>query len=160
MPPSPAGRGRRSSSTSGQPEGAGQPARRRPAARRQADQEQEDVLRTLTQAMGARSFEPRGEADDKPLTRSFQLVVGVVERAKATADGIQHRTYDTALEGKVPGSLSALVTEALNVACSYYEDILNGGHEFRRVRQLTPGPSAEGAVRGARKRAEARQAKA
>jgi hypothetical protein len=108
--------------------------------------------------MGARPFEPRDDSDEKPLTRSFQLVVGVVERAKATADGIQHRTYDTALEGKVPGSLSALVTEALNAACTYYEDLLNNGQEFRRVRQLTRGPSAEGAVRGAAKRAAAREA--
>jgi hypothetical protein len=117
------------------------------------------MLRTLSDAMGARPFVPRDEGDDKPLTRSFQLVVGVVERAKATADGIQHRTYDTELEGKVPASLSALVTEALNVACTYYENTLNDGQEFRRVRQLTRGPSPEGAIRGAAKRAAIREAR-
>jgi hypothetical protein len=102
--------------------------------------------------MDARTFTVREAGDEDPVTRSFQLVVGVVERAKAVADGIQHRAYDTPLEGQVPGSLSALVTEALNVACTYYENLLNDGEEFKRVRRLKRGPTPEGAQAGAEKR--------
>jgi hypothetical protein len=117
-------------------------------------------LRTLAQALDAHPFEPHGEADNDPLTRSFHLRVGVVERAKATSDGIQHRAYGTELEDNIPQSLAAFVTEALEAACTYYERLLNDGKEFRRVRSLSPGPSPEGARRGAAKRAAARGARA
>jgi len=115
---------------------------------------------TLTQAVGARAFESRGDADNKPLTRSFHLTVGDVERAKATSDGVQHRAYGTDIEDEVPRSLSAFITEAIRAACTYYENLLNDGQEFRRIRNLSPGPSPEGARRGAAKRAAARSSRA
>jgi hypothetical protein len=113
---------------------------------------------TLAQALAARSFEPRAEGDNDRLTRSFHLTVGDVERAKATADGVQHRAYGTDIGDDIPESLSAFVTEALRAACTYYENLLNGGQGFRRVRNLSRGPSPEGARAGARKRAAARTA--
>jgi hypothetical protein len=115
---------------------------------------------TLAEALDARMFEPRGEVDGKRLTRSFHLTVGDVERAKATAAGIQHRAYDTDIQDKVPGSLSAFITECIIAGCTYYEDLLNNGKEFRRVMQLTPGPSKEGARAGAEKRTQARRDRA
>lgn len=142
--------------TTGPDKDAGQATKAKPAGRGTGPAEDSDVaLQTLSQFLDARPFTPRSPSDEDPLTRSFQLVVGVVERAKATADGIQHRTYDTTLEGEVPASLSALVTEALNASCTYYENLLNNGEEFRRVRQLKRGPTAAGAQQGAQKRSQA-----
>jgi hypothetical protein len=137
---------------------ASKPARaaRKPAARRSAAAP--ESIRTLAQMVGARGFESHGEADNQGLTRSFHLTVGDVERAKATSDGVQHRAYGTAIEDDIPKSLSAFVTEAIRVACTYYEDLLNDGQEFRRIRNLSPGPSPEGARRGAAKRAASRNA--
>ncbi len=117
-------------------------------------------MRNFAEATGSRSLEPQGPADTEPLMRSFHLRVGVVERAKATADGVQHRAYGTAIEDDVPTSLSALVTEAIEAACSYYEDLLNDGEPFRRVRNLTAGPGRHGARAGAQKRAASRAAAA
>src|SRR5215470_3904091 len=54
-------------------------------------------LRSFAQATGARALEPQGPADTEPVMRSFHLRVGLVERAKATADGAQHRAYGTAI---------------------------------------------------------------
>src|SRR5215469_16334702 len=117
-------------------------------------------LKTFAEHLGSRAYEPRGPQDDKRQIRSFSLPTGVVERLRATADGIQHMAYGTALEGKVPATIAGLAAEAFEAICSYYEEILNNGEEFRRVRKLPPGPSKEGARVGAEKRAATRAAKA
>ena len=156
MPPSTSPRTARAAASTGKPSSPRQAAAR---SRARGDQGEAAALKTLSEALGARPFQPRSDNDNDPLTRSFQLVVGVVERAKATADGIQHRTYDTPLEGQVPASLSAFVTEALAVACTYYENLLNNGEEFRRVRSLKRGPTPQGAAEGAAKRVATRRRK-
>jgi hypothetical protein len=116
-------------------------------------------LQTLAQAIGARDYQPRGDVDDERMTRSFHLRVGVIERAKAAATGVEHRAYGTPIEGDVPNSLSAFVEECIIAGCTYYENLFNGGEEFRRVGRLSPGPSHEGAQRGAAKRKAARAAR-
>lgn len=113
----------------------------------------------LLRSLSIRSVEPRSEADNQRLTRSFHLTVGAVERAKATADGIQHRAYGTDFEDEVPKSLSAFVTWCLELGCTFWEDAVNEGQEFRRIRNLSPGPSPEGARQGAAKRAAARNSR-
>lgn len=143
-----AGGGRRSTASAGG--GRSQTPRRGATA--------EMALQTFAQAVGARSFEPHGDADNDGVPRSFHLTVGDVERAKATADGVQHRAYGTQIEDDIPHSLSAFITEAIRAACTYYEDLLNNGEEFRRIRNLSRGPSPEGARRGAAKRAANRAA--
>lgn len=115
---------------------------------------------TLAEALEIRPTQSHGPADEESVTRSFHLRVGDVERAKATADGIQHRAYGTPLEDVIPRSLSAFIAEAIQARCTYYENLLNDHTEFRRVRQLSPGPSPEGARRGAAKRAATRAAAA
>jgi hypothetical protein len=108
---------------------------------------------TFAEHTGARPFPVLADSDEQLNTRSFQLPIGVVERIRATADGIQHRTYETLLEGEVPDSISGLVVEAFNAIATYYEDLLNNGQPFRRVRKLPPGARPTGAARGAAKRA-------
>lgn len=131
----------------------------RTASRGRAATSPPDALKTFADFVGTRPFEPTGPADEKLQGRSFQLPVGVVERTRAAASGVEHRAYGTDLEDQVPGSVSAFVTEALMAACTYYENLFNGGQEFRRVHRLSPGPSKEGAQRGAEKRAAIRAAK-
>jgi hypothetical protein len=105
--------------------------------------------------------EPAGEgAPGDQVTRSFYLQKSTIARLQAAFAGIKHAEYDTAIEGEVPGSLSALADEALNAAAHYYENLLNGGERFREVTRLSPGPTAAGAQRGAAKRAETRRARA
>lgn len=108
--------------------------------------------KTFAEHTGARPFPVLADSDEQLNTRSFQLPIGVVERIRATADGIQHRTYETLLEGEVPDSISGLVVEAFNAIATYYEDLLNNGEPFRRVRKLPPGARPSGAARGAAKR--------
>jgi hypothetical protein len=137
---------------------ASQPASRREPARsrggRKADQ---PPLQTLAQAMGARDYQPRGDVDDERMTRSFHLRVGVIERARAASVGVEHKAYGTDIEGDVPNSFSAFVEEAIVAACTYYENLFNNGNEFRRTGPLAPGPTREGAQRGAAKRKRARE---
>jgi hypothetical protein len=116
-------------------------------------------MQTFAEHTEARPFPVLAENDEKLNTRSFQLPIGVVERIRATADGIQHRVYETELEGKAPDSISGLVVEAFNGICTYYEDLLNNGEPFRRVRKLSPGARPSGAARGAAKRSETAAAK-
>ena len=140
---------------------AGQPAprarsRSTAASRRTADKM---PLQTLAQFMDA-DYEPRGHADDVRMTRSFHLRTGVVERARAASTGVQHKAYDTQIADEIPKSFSAFVEEAIISACRYYEQLLNGGKEFTRTGRLSPGPTREGAARGAEKRRLAREAAA
>jgi hypothetical protein len=118
-------------------------------------------MKTFSETVKARETTESGPKDKDMVTRSFLLPVGLVERVRATADGIQHRAYGTDLEGQVPrsvGGKDGLVAEALAAICTYYENEFNNGEEFRRIRgSLTAGPSPEGARRGAAKRAAARQ---
>jgi hypothetical protein len=115
-------------------------------------------LETLAQAMGARDYQPRGDVDDERMTRSFHLRVGVIERARAASSGVEHMAYGTPIEGDVPNSFSAFVEECIIAGCTYYENLFNGGQEFRRTGRLSPGPTREGAMRGAAKRKAARSA--
>jgi len=134
------------------------PAARKAAPRtgggRRADQL---PLKTFAQAVEARDYEPHGHVDDARMTRSFHLRVGVVERARAASVGVEHKAYGTPIEGDVPNSFSAFVEEAIVAACTYYENLLNGGKEFRRTGPLSPGPTREGAQRGAAKRRKQRE---
>ena len=116
-------------------------------------------MQTFAQHTGARPYPVIDEGDEKLNTRSFQLPVGVVQRIRATADGIQHRAYETELEGQAPDSISGLVVEAFDAICTYYENLLNNGEPFRRVRKLPPGARPTGAARGALKRSEMAAAK-
>ena len=140
---------------------AARPRARKPATPKPAAEDVLEPTATLTfsEFVGTRPFVPRSDDDQKIQGRSFQIPAGVVERVRATADGIQHMAYGTELEGRVPGSISGFVANALEAACTYWENQLNNGEEFRRVRRLPPGPSAEGAKRGADKRAALRAAK-
>ena len=73
--------------------------------------------------------------------RSFRLLGATLLRLQATVHGIQARTYGTALAGKVPATLDELVNEAIEAACTHYEDLLNDGREFPRENvRLTTGP--------------------
>jgi hypothetical protein len=115
-------------------------------------------LQTFAEHTGSRPFTPRAASDEARQIRSFSLDTGLVERLRATADGIQHKAYGTDLENSVPQSIAALAAEGIEAACTYYENILNNGEEFRRVRKLPAGPSRDGAQRGAAKRAAKRAA--
>lgn len=137
---------------------AGQPAARRRTTRSRGAVPSAE-LQTLAQALGVRDFQVRGAADEDKMTRSFHLPVGLVERARAASTGVEHRAYGTPIEDEVPNSFSAFVAEALAAACTYYEDLFNNGHEFKRTGRLSPGPTREGAVRGAAKRKAALAAK-
>jgi hypothetical protein len=134
-----------------QPATAG--SRRRGTAAEPAAAE-ETRLQTFAQHTGARPFTVREPGDEKLQSRSFQIPIGVVQRLRATADGVQHRVYDTELQDETPDSISAFVVEAFDALCTFYEDALNNGQEFRRVRRLPPGPGKTGAQRGADKRSE------
>ena len=120
-------------------------------------------MRTFAEMVKTRPTTERGPKDNDTVTRSFLLPVGLVERVRATADGIQHRAYGTDLEDQVPhsvGGKDGLVAEALAAICTYYENEFNNGEEFRRIRgSMTAGPSKAGARRGAAKRAAAHAAK-
>jgi hypothetical protein len=144
-------------------EKAGTPAARKPRAaapRKPArGAEADSSMQTFAEHTGSRDFPVVAENDEKLNTRSFQLPIGVVERIRATADGVQHLGYGTELEGKAPDSISGLVTEAFNAICTYYEDLLNNGQPFRRVRKLSPGARPTGAARGAAKRSDAAAAR-
>jgi hypothetical protein len=124
------------------------------ARRKSAPADAPAPMQTFAEYTGATPFPVIDEGDEKLNTRSFQIPVGVVQRLRATADGIQHRAYDTDLEGKAPDSISGSVVEALDAWCSYYERLLNNGEPFRRVRRLPPGPGRSGAQRGAEKRSQ------
>lgn len=121
--------------------------------------EADKPMQTFAEHTAARDFPVIADNDEKLNTRSFQLPIGVVERIRATADGVQHLSYGTELEGKTPDSISGLVTEAFNAICTYYEDLLNNGQPFRRLRKLSPGARPTGAARGAAKRSETAAAK-
>jgi hypothetical protein len=138
---------------------AGQAARSAPG-RRSSRSQSPDQLRTLAQFMGARSYQARGEVDDERMTRSFHLPVGLIERARAASTGVEHRAYGTPIGEEVPNSFSSFVAEAIAAACTYYEDLFNGGEEFPRTGRLSPGPTRDGAIRGAQKRKAAAAAKA
>jgi hypothetical protein len=73
--------------------------------------------------------------------------------------GTQARAYGTVIDGEVPDSLTRFVEEALQAACTFYEDQFNGGQPFPPA-QLSAGPGARGAVEGAAKRAATRAAAA
>ena len=128
-------------------------------AKRPAVRDADTPMETFAEHTGARPFPVIAENDEKLNTRSFQLPIGVVERFRATADGVQHMGYGTDLEGKAPDSISGGVVEAFNAWCTYYEDLLNNGQPFRRVRKLAPGARPSGAARGAAKRSETAAAK-
>ena len=145
------------STTAASARGKADQAASRSRSRRAADAM---PLQTLAQYIGARDYEPRGAVDDERATRSFHLPVGLIERAKATSTGVQHKAYDTDIGEIVPNSFSAFVGEAIAAACTYYENLLNGGKEFTRIGRLSPGPTREGAQRGANKRAAIRAAAA
>jgi hypothetical protein len=66
--------------------------------------------------------------------------------------GTQARAYGTRIEADVPDSLTRLVEEAIQAACTFYENQFNGGEPFPPA-QLSPGPGAKGAVEGAARRA-------
>jgi hypothetical protein len=148
-------------------ESTGAPAARSRAAARKkqppadapAPRDRIAPMETFAEHTGSRPFPIVAASDEKLNTRSFQLPTGVVERTRATSDGVQHLGYGTDLEGKAPDSISGLVTEALNAICTYYEDLLNNGQPFRRVRKLSPGARPAGAARGAAKRSETAAAK-
>jgi hypothetical protein len=73
--------------------------------------------------------------------RSFRLLGATLLRLQATVHGIQARTYGTAMAGKVPATLDDLVNEAIEAACTHYEDVLNNGEEFARENvRLATGP--------------------
>lgn len=136
---------------------ASQPASRRASARTRAGRGTDQPLQTFAEAVGAREYQPHGSVDDERMTRSFHLRVGVIERARAASVGVEHKAYGTDIEGSVPNSFSAFVEEAIVAACTYYENMFNGGKEFRRTGPLAPGPTREGAQRGAAKRKRARE---
>jgi hypothetical protein len=71
--------------------------------------------------------------------------------------GTQARAYGTSIDGDVPDSLTRFVEEAVEAACTFYEDQFNGGQQFPPA-QLSPGPGAKGAVEGAALRAAQRAA--
>ena len=129
------------------------PAARRPRARSRPDAS-DDVPQTLAQFLGARDTADREADDSKTQTRSFPLLIKDVQRLRATADGIQHVTYQTPLQDEVPNSISGLLSEFIRAGCTYYENLLNNGEEFPRVRKLPPGPGRSGAQRGAAIRSE------
>ena len=94
-------------------------------------------------------------ADSRRRPRSFNLPEDLVTRAAATTRGVQARAYGTGIAEEVPDSLTRLVQEAVEAACTYYEDVFNGGQPFPPA-QLSPGPGARGAREGAAKRMAAR----
>jgi len=54
---------------------------------------------------------------------------------------MQARTYGTDLADRIPATLDDLVNEAIEAACTYYENLLNEGAEFPRQNvRLTTGP--------------------
>jgi hypothetical protein len=129
------------------------PAARRPRARSRPGAS-DDAPQTLAQFLGARDTADREADDSKTQTRSFPLLIRDVQRLRATADGIQHVTYQTPLQDEVPDSISGLLSEFIRAGCTYYENMLNNGQEFPRVRKLPPGPGRSGAQRGAAIRSE------
>ena len=105
--------------------------------------------RTFAQTGGSRVTVP----DSARRARSFNLPEALVARAAAAMRGTQARAYGTELDGEVPDSLTRFVEEAVQAACTYYEDLFNGGEQFPPA-QLSAGPGPRGAVEGAVKRAE------
>ncbi|WP_327591291.1 hypothetical protein OHA25_60165 (plasmid) [Nonomuraea sp. NBC_00507] len=92
----------------------------------------------------------------KYANRSFYLPVDLVERARACVPGVQAAVYGTPEEDEAPASVAQLVKVALERECQRLEDRFNDGKPFRRVyKKLQPGPSREGAERGAAKRRRA-----
>jgi hypothetical protein len=154
-------------STAGAPPAseATQPASRRPSARTRGGRGATDdrpgtkmPLQTLAQAMGADGYHPNaGDLDGERMTRSYHLSVGVVEMARATSVGVEHKAYGTPIEDQVPHSVSAFVEECIRAGIKYYEDLFNDGKPFRRTGPLSPGPTREGAQRGAAKRRLAKE---
>lgn len=128
----------------------------RPAVRVKAPEESDQTFGEFT---GSRPYQPRSEVDDEIKSRTFQLPVGVVERIKAVYDGVPAKAYDSELEDRIPDTMSGFVVEAVEALSTYYEDLLNDGKEFRRVRRLRPGPGKSGAVRGGQIRSEKAAAK-
>jgi len=128
---------------------AERPAKSRARGRARDGAAPDDEMQTLAEFLGARETVEREPNDLKTQTRSFPLAIGVVQRLRATADGITHRVYETPLQDEVPDSISGLLTEFIIAGCTYYEDLLNNGQEFPRVRRLAPGPGRSGAQRGA-----------
>ena len=119
-------------------------ARKAPAARK--------PMKTFAEHTGSRPAPVITDAEAKLQTRSFQLPIAVVERLRATSDGLTHVAYGSPLEGEVPDSISGMVVEALNAICTFYEDQNHEGLPFRRVRKLSPGARPTGAARGAAQR--------
>lgn len=112
-------------------------------------------LQTFAAACGSRPTDPAS----KRKARSFNLPEALVERAAAAMRGTQALTYGTPIAGDVPDSLTRLVQEAVEAACTFYEDQLNEGRPFPSA-TLSPGPGATGAKEGAAKRARDRAARA
>ncbi len=79
---------------------------------------------TFAEAIGAR---PAGE---QPRSRTVHIPLAVAERAEATLPCILARSRGTRIGRLVPGSLAALGGEAAQAACTFYEDLLNGGALF------------------------------
>jgi hypothetical protein len=130
------------------------PAASRPSRRRRSTKPA--PLQTFAEATGSRDFVPRGPEDEQQGRKSFYIRQGTIERLKATSAGIQHRAYDTELADRAPESMSAAADEAINALCTFYENTLNNGEEFPRRHRLPPGPSFQGAARGAAKRSAQR----
>jgi hypothetical protein len=127
------------------------------APRRKAATQQ---LQTFAHAIGSREPSIQGAADSEKTMRSFNVRVATVERLRATLALIGHRAYGTELAATAPDSLAAMADEALNAACTYYENLLNDGQEAPRIIRLPPGPSPIAAQQGAAKRAARRASKA
>lgn len=90
--------------------------------------------------------------------RSFNLPIEVVRRASNTMVGVQALSYKTRLHGQVPESLTRFVEDAIEAACTFWENELNDGQPFDEA-SLTPGPGPAGAREGAEKRRQAADAK-
>jgi hypothetical protein len=66
------------------------------------------------------------------------------EQVRDTIRGVGARSYDTRIGDAVPRSLPEFVVEAVEAACSYYEDLFNGGFPFASG----PGPGRPAAQCG------------
>jgi len=96
-------------------------------------------LRTLAAAAGARPASGRGTGPAK--SRTFNITRETVERAQAAVVGISAKTYGTELDGQVPATLGDLIEECITAGLTYYEDLLNHGHEFPPRHHLPRGPA-------------------
>ena len=123
-------------------------ARRGGAGRARTGSRATPPLKTLAEAMNSRpsiiTGTPVGSkwpTDEQRGPRSFRVLGANLQRLQAAIAGIDARTYGTPLRGQAPVTLDDFVNEALEVALTYYEDMLNAGEEFSRDNvRLTTGP--------------------